>query len=174
MRDVRESMPSITGAPSGPKLREWGKPQNRQEDPAAPKAQGFGKGAQGYSKPVGFVRAEDGSAGRDPLSNDRERPGKTDEELEAERKEMRRQEEELSFKDVCISFVLRGPVSDRLNFQRERRYEPRERTRIQALERAMGRERSQKEAEERDRIEIRARLDVWDDDESDELFYVDR
>lgn len=60
------------------------------------------------------------------------------------------------------------------NFQRERRYEPRERTRIQALERAIGRERSQKEVEERDRIEIRARLDVWDDDESDELFYVDR
>jgi RNA-binding protein 25 len=31
-----------------------------------------------------------------------------------------------------------------------------------------------KEAEERDRGEIRSRLDVWDDDESDELFYVDR
>lgn len=31
-----------------------------------------------------------------------------------------------------------------------------------------------KEAEERDRIEMRARLDVWDDDESDETFYIDR
>lgn len=31
-----------------------------------------------------------------------------------------------------------------------------------------------KEAEERDRIEMRSRLDVWDDDESDELFYTDR
>jgi hypothetical protein len=31
-----------------------------------------------------------------------------------------------------------------------------------------------KEAEERDRVEIRSRLDVWDDDESDETFYVDR
>ena len=110
MRDVRESMPSITGAPSGPKLREWGKPQNRQEDPAAPKAQGFGKGTQGYSKPVGFVKAEDGSAGRDPLGHDhRESTGKTDEELEAERKEMRRQEEELSFKDVRIFF---SPVDE--------------------------------------------------------------
>ena len=58
--------------------------------------------------------------------------------------------------------------------QRERRYEPRERARIQALERTIARERSQKEAEERDRIEIKARLDVWDDDETDELFYVDR
>ena len=104
MRDVRESMPSITGAPSGPKLREWGKPQNRQEDPAAPKVQGFGKGSQGYSKPVGFVKAEDGNAGRDPLANSRESTGKTDEVLEAERKEMRRQEEELSFKDVRIFF----------------------------------------------------------------------
>ena len=60
------------------------------------------------------------------------------------------------------------------NFQRERRYEPREQTHIKALERAIGHEQSQKEVEERDRIEIRARLDVWDDDESDELFYVDR
>lgn len=31
-----------------------------------------------------------------------------------------------------------------------------------------------REAEERDRIEMRSRLDVWDDDESDELFYTDR
>ena len=58
--------------------------------------------------------------------------------------------------------------------QRERRYEPRERTRIQALERAIARERAMKEAEERDKVEMRARLDVWDDDESDEPFYTDR
>jgi RNA-binding protein 25 len=31
-----------------------------------------------------------------------------------------------------------------------------------------------KEAEERDRIEMRSRLDIWDDDESDETFYIDR
>lgn len=31
-----------------------------------------------------------------------------------------------------------------------------------------------KEAEDRDRVEMRARLDIWDDDESDELFYTDR
>jgi hypothetical protein len=42
------------------------------------------------------------------------------------------------------------------------------------LERAILRDRLQKEQEEKDRIEIRARLDIWDDDESDELFYVDR
>ncbi|KAF8955267.1 hypothetical protein BDZ97DRAFT_1927007 [Flammula alnicola] len=154
MRDVRDNMPSVSGAPSGPKVREWGKPQARQESPTATsKPQGFGKGAQGYSKPVGFVKAEDGNAGRGPLGQEGENSGKTDEELEAERKEQRRQEEELSYKD------------------RERRYEPRERTRIQALERAIARERAQKEAEDRDRIEIKARLDIWDDDESDELFY---
>ena len=31
-----------------------------------------------------------------------------------------------------------------------------------------------KEAEERDRLEMRSRLDIWDDDESDETFYIDR
>lgn len=59
-------------------------------------------------------------------------------------------------------------------YQRERRYEPRERARIQALERAIARDRATREAEDRDRIEMRQRLDIWDDDESDELFYVDR
>lgn len=58
--------------------------------------------------------------------------------------------------------------------QRERRYEPRERVRIQTLERTLARERAVKEAENRDRIEMRSRLDIWDDDESDELFYTDR
>ena len=46
--------------------------------------------------------------------------------------------------------------------------------RIQGLERAMTRDRATKEAEEKDRVEMRQRLDIWDDDESDELFYVDR
>ena len=42
------------------------------------------------------------------------------------------------------------------------------------MERAIARERAMKEAEDRDRIEMRARLEVWDDDESDEPFYTDR
>ena len=58
--------------------------------------------------------------------------------------------------------------------KRERRYEPRERARIQALERTLARQRAMKEAEERDRVEMKSRLHVWDDDESDELFYTDR
>lgn len=46
--------------------------------------------------------------------------------------------------------------------------------RIATLERAIARERATKEAEDRDRVEMRERLDLWDDDESDELFYLDR
>ncbi|KAG6810114.1 hypothetical protein H0H92_013256 [Tricholoma furcatifolium] len=158
MRDVRESIPNLS-APSGPKVREWGKPQNQQPPPsqaAAPspqvrKEQGYGKGAQGYNKPVGFVKAEDGGAG-DSAQPAAGKP-KTDEELEEERKEARRRDEEVSFRD------------------RERRYEPRERTRIAGLERAIARERATQEAEDRQRIEMRERLHIWDDDESDETFY---
>ncbi|KAI0823979.1 hypothetical protein BC628DRAFT_1323698 [Trametes gibbosa] len=156
MRDVREAMPNVLAAPSGPKVREWGKPQLSGQPESPQEGKGFGKGLQGYSKPVGFVKAEDGSG---TPSGDRHlsaRLAKSDEELEAERREIRRKDEENSYKD------------------RERRYEPRERNRIAALERAIARERAMKEAEVRDQTEMRARLDVWDDDESDELFYTDR
>ncbi|KAF9232313.1 hypothetical protein BU15DRAFT_90684 [Melanogaster broomeanus] len=140
VREVRESIPNILAtAPSGPKLREWGKPQPQQSSPATPAKgqQGHGKGPQGFNKPVSFVKAEDGDAATGALDE-------------------RSVDEEVSFKD------------------RERRYEPRERTRIAALERTIARQNAFKEAEERDRVEMRARLEVWDDDESDELYYVDR
>ncbi|KAJ3485391.1 hypothetical protein NLI96_g4988 [Meripilus lineatus] len=154
LRDVREAVPYILNAPSGPK-REWGKPQGQGAPPAAGKGpQGYGKGAQGYSKPVGFVKEGETAAPRQEEGSGSRT--KTDEELENERKEQRRRDEENSYRD------------------RERRYEPRERARIQTLERALGRERAVKEAEERDRIEMRSRLDIWDDDESDEQFYTDR
>ncbi|EMD39604.1 hypothetical protein CERSUDRAFT_80988 [Gelatoporia subvermispora B] len=155
MRDVQAAVPTILGAPSGPKVREWGKGQpSGQDSPqgASKGPQGFGKGAQGYNKPVGFVKAESGS----PAPESKAGRPYTDEELEQQRKEARRKDEEASFRD------------------RERRYEPRERARIQALERAIARERAVKDAEERDRGEMRTRLEVWDDDESDELFYTDR
>ncbi|KIN99784.1 hypothetical protein M404DRAFT_30242 [Pisolithus tinctorius Marx 270] len=135
-------------------MREWGKPQQQQAStsPGGKSQQLQGKGSQAYSKPVGFVKAEDAGAATGSLSTGL----KTDEELEKERREARRRDEELSFKD------------------RERRYEPRERARIAALERTIARQNAIKEAEERDRVEMQARLDVWDDDESDELYYVDR
>ncbi|KAL1666161.1 hypothetical protein GGF50DRAFT_99539 [Schizophyllum commune] len=152
MRDIKPA--SITPAPSGPKVREWGKPQGMQgSPPAAGAPRGFGNGAQGYQKPVPFVKA--GSEAKD----DRALAGKnnkTDLELEEERQEARRRDEEASFRD------------------RERRYEPRERNKLTALERSIARERATRDAEERDTKEMRVRLDIWDDDESDELFYIDR
>lgn len=154
---LREQSLSISALPNGPKQREWGKPQagsKERETSTPPKQTGMGTGAQGYSKPVNFVKSENGKIGEEEHSGTA--PPKTDEELEEERKEARRREEDLSFRD------------------RERRYEPRERARIAALERAITRERVMKEAEEKDRIEMRSRLDVWDDDQSDETFYVDR
>ncbi|KAI0265672.1 hypothetical protein BC834DRAFT_924244 [Gloeopeniophorella convolvens] len=154
LRDVRAAVPNlsvVSAQQSAPKVREWGKPQVASEAQPAPLGQ---DPQQGYAKPVGFVKA----SGRE-REDERQVPGKagkTDEELEQERKEARRRDEENSFRD------------------RERRYEPRERNRIQTLERSITRERATREAEERDRTEMRARLDVWDDDESDELFYTDR
>jgi RNA-binding protein 25 len=100
MRDVRESIPSLLNAPSGPKQRDWGKPPNAPS--ASGKQHGLGKGSQSYGKSSGFVRAEDANAGKDDVRGDKA-VIKTDEELETERKEQRRQEEELSFKDVCRS-----------------------------------------------------------------------
>ncbi|TFK27683.1 hypothetical protein FA15DRAFT_585998 [Coprinopsis marcescibilis] len=146
MRDVQANIPSLL--PSGPKSREWGKNQSTS---ATPNQKAFGKGPQGYGKSPGFVKAEEGKDHEmvSPVA-------KTDEELENERKEARRRDEENSFKD------------------RERRYEPRERQRIHAIERAIAKQEAIKESEERDRYEMRKRLDIWDDDESDELFYVDR
>lgn len=170
MRDVRESIPSLVNAPSGPKQRDWGKPPSAPS--ASGKTQGLGKGSQGYGKPVGFVKAEDANAAKDPVRGDK-LVTKTDEELEAERKEQRRQEEEVSFKDVCWSAFFPSAYVHYF-LQRELRYEPRERARIANLDRAILRDRQQKEKEEKDRIEIRDRLDIWDDDESDEMFYVDR
>ncbi|OCH87336.1 hypothetical protein OBBRIDRAFT_796313 [Obba rivulosa] len=152
MRDVQAAVPTILGAPSGPKVREWGKGQQSEQESPQGASKGFGKGAQGYSKPVGFVKAGSDS----PAPEQKAGRPYTDEELEQQRKEARRKDEEASFRD------------------RERRYEPRERARIQALERAIARERAIKDAEERDRLEMRDRLEIWDDDESDEMFYTDR
>jgi len=118
MKDVRDSIPSITGAPSGPKAREWGKPQStpqRSRESPQPSGRGssnqagYGKGAQGYSKPVGFVKAEDNKVATGGLEDGRHLAGKstkTDEELEAERKENRRRDEEVSFRDVSNFIYL--------------------------------------------------------------------
>jgi RNA-binding protein 25 len=85
-------------APSGPKDR-WGR-----QPPSGPgRTQGFGSGTQGYNKPVGFVKGEDGRHGS-PSSPTTDGAPKTDLEMETERKEARRREEEMSYRDV--SFLL--------------------------------------------------------------------
>jgi RNA-binding protein 25 len=116
MRDVKQGMP-VLGAPSGPKMREWGKPQNQPQ--ASPQSgKGMGKGPQGYDKPVGFVKAGETSPGSGP--DDRPlsgKPTKTDEELEAERKEARRRDEEASFRDVSLLFAFHTNSSGIAFFQ---------------------------------------------------------
>jgi RNA-binding protein 25 len=86
------------GAPSGPKMREWGKPQQQGQSPVAEQPRGgFGKGPQGYDKPVNFVKGGDENERRQSATP---AIAKTDEELEQERKEARKREEDNSFRDV--------------------------------------------------------------------------
>lgn len=103
VREVRESIPNLMATvPSGPK---WGKPQSQQPSQSTPGKgqQTQGKGPQSYSKPVGFVKAEDTGA-TTGASDERSKGPKTDEEMERDRKDARRRDEEVSFKDVSISF----------------------------------------------------------------------
>ena len=102
MRDLKQGMP-VLGAPSGPKMREWGKPQNQTQGSPQP-GKAVGNGSQSYDKPAGFVRA-----GESPVPDEgnlARKPIKTDEELEAERKETRRRDEEASFRDVSFQSRL--------------------------------------------------------------------
>ena len=128
LRDVQAAVPTILNMPSGPKQREWGKPGGA--GPGAPPA---GR-APSFGKNPSFVKAGE-DRGRTPAGDDREgsvsRSAKTDEELEAERKEARKRDEENSYKDVRGCSLCR--VTLLILLQRERRYEPRERARIQAL-----------------------------------------
>ncbi|KAF8698250.1 PWI domain, partial [Rhizoctonia solani] len=134
---------------SGGGTRTWGQPQQDKE-----KGESHGLA----SKPIGFVQAtrDKDKEKQEPTSKTPGEPEKTDEEREKERLEARRRDEDNSFRD------------------RERRYEPRERQRIAAIERALQRERGLARAEEKDRQELKQRLAEWDDDASDEPFYVDR
>ena len=116
VREVKESIPSVVGImslgqsgssaasagpPSGPKLREWGKPHHHQKGGAQDGRGGFGPGTQGYNKPVGFVKAEDSGSAAGAL-DDKPKPIKSDEQLEEERWVARRNDEEASFRDVSF------------------------------------------------------------------------
>lgn len=138
--------PPPSGPANRPRERVWGKPQDGP--PQQP-------GSWGQNRNPGFVRGSEDVpiTGPDKVAGETE---KTDEELERERKLARERQEEHSFRD------------------RERRYEPRERQRIAAIERTMARDRVVSESEDRDRAAMKTSLEAWDDDESDELFYIDR
>ena len=92
LRDVQASIPTLLPASNGPKAREWGK------SPAVPPAKHGQKLTQAYGK-AGFVKGDDTGS---PEVRSTPAP-KTDEELENERKEARRKDEENSFKDVRVS-----------------------------------------------------------------------
>ncbi|QRV78825.1 RNA recognition motif protein [Ceratobasidium sp. AG-Ba] len=128
--------------------RDWERDREREREQKERENEKAGESHGLGNKPVGFVKESGAPAGNAPL--------KTDEEREKERLDARRREEDNSFRD------------------RERRYEPRERQRIAAIERQMQRERGLARAEEKDRQELGQRLAEWDDDQSDEPFYVDR
>jgi len=95
MRDVQVNLPAFT-APNGPKAREWGRPQ---QSPTPSQPSRYGKGSM-----TGFVKAEERSTSEEATPTPAKR-AKTDLELEEERQESRRKEEERSFRDVCrLSF----------------------------------------------------------------------
>jgi hypothetical protein len=140
--------------PSGPKERVWGRSTSSgqggsQQSPQQVPSQSWGRGSQNYQRAPNFVQGEDAFPGEKVVE-------KTDEELERERKDARRREEDNSFRD------------------RERRYEPREKTRIMGIERTLKRQRAAEKHQEEDREALAKSLREWDDDESDELFYTDR
>jgi hypothetical protein len=107
-------------------MREWGKPQGgfvpgagasgssatpsdgtNGSSATAPKGLGS-KGPQSYQKPVGFVR--EGGADAE-MSNGDDMGGrggmeKTDEEMEMDRREARRRDEESSYRDVSIPILF--------------------------------------------------------------------
>jgi RNA-binding protein 25 len=92
MREAPKISPALLAPPAAPKVREWGKPQGDQRGALGNDAQ------QGYNKPVGFVKEGGPSGALVPTA-----PAgrvKSDEEMESERKEVRRRDEENSFRDV--------------------------------------------------------------------------
>ena len=104
------------GVPSGPKERVWGRsqttPSKQPQQHGPPQRQGsWGNGPQGYQHHAGFVKGENAIDNRDS--------DKTDEELERERRNGRRREEDESFRDVspnldvlCVPLLI-YPSSER-------------------------------------------------------------
>lgn len=87
-------------APSGPKDR-WGR-----QPPSGPgRSQGFGNGPQSYNKPIGFVRGEDGRRVSPSSPTSADFGPKTDLDMENERKDARKREEDMSYRDVSLTGI---------------------------------------------------------------------
>ncbi|GAA5884409.1 hypothetical protein JCM6882_005238 [Rhodosporidiobolus microsporus] len=124
-----------------------------QASPSGPGAGPAAQDPQSFNKPVDFVAGGAGANG--------EAGGELDDiKRERERAERDARQQEAVFRD------------------RERRFEARERARIQAWERELARERTVADQEERDRAFMAERLATWDDDREAERgresFYIDR
>ncbi|BGP14510.1 hypothetical protein JCM10213_000384 [Rhodosporidiobolus nylandii] len=122
--------------------------QGKQGSPAGASP---GQDPQSLNRPVGFVQGQNGQTPDGELD---------DIKRERERAEREARQQEAIFRD------------------RERRFEARERGRLQAWEREAARERNVAEQEERDRAFMAERLATWDDDREAERgresFYIDR
>ena len=74
-----------------------------------------------------------------------------------------------------FALSLNRPLSPiNVALQRERVWEQNEYKRLKKLSHQVALENATRDAEEKDRYEMKTRLEIWDDDESDELFYTDR
>jgi RNA-binding protein 25 len=87
---------------NGRPQREWGRPQGDSRG-------AVGGGPQGYDRAPGFVKSENGAnAGAGASGSNSAAAQKTDEQLEEDRKDQRRRDEESSFRDVSQIFIFKG------------------------------------------------------------------
>lgn len=175
-QEARRNASRANQAPSG-----GVRPQSQQEP-------GNGWGARGqvdpqsYNKPVGFIAAGTSISDSNPLTTVK----LSDADNERARIEQSKRASEANLRDVSIFLNISLSCYPEAKFfffffpfyQRERRLEARERTRISGVERERARERSVIEQQDRDRISMRERLASWDDvkeaEKGRETFYNDR
>ena len=93
-REKMKDLPAVNIAPSGPKQREWGKPQ--QSGSKSPPQQKSDKRENGHDKPVTFIK----EGGKKSQAQTRR---KTDIEMEIERMAARSRDEVASYKDVRLA-----------------------------------------------------------------------
>ncbi|PVF98479.1 hypothetical protein CPB86DRAFT_797284 [Serendipita vermifera] len=156
------------GAPTQPKERTWGRQNsigggiNTNTPPKGPAATNARQPSQPQQESP--TRPESPTPRSRDLQSYQQPPEfvkadaskKTDEERDRDLKAKKLKADEQEFR------------------HRERIWENAEYKRIKRLSHMAAVENAVQENEERDRQDMKERLEIWDDDESDELFYVDR